>query len=151
MLDYHMLLSFMNEYISHYRDLLRFETAKLQLIFKDDIEGLDKSLSKEQALIMKTNSLEAKRFELLRGGHEKETFRELIDGAPPEYKNELSDQYKELCNLIFQIKKINDNAHEIVRKRLSVMENAENSSTDTYNKTGKKQRIDEKVTLNKGI
>lgn len=151
MLDYQTLVGFMNEYISHYRDLLKFETAKLQLIFKDDIAGLEKSLSKEQALIMKTNAMETKRFEILKGGNEKKTFKELIESAPQEWKNELSDQYKELCSLIFQIKKINDNAHEIVRKRLSVMETAESTGADTYNKTGKKQRIDEKVTLNKGI
>ena len=71
MKDFHTFQNFMNEYNSHYRELLSFETKKLRLIADDDIDELRKSLNTEQAMIMKTNSLEKKRMELLSNGDEK--------------------------------------------------------------------------------
>lgn len=151
-MDFQKLTSFMEEYLAHYRELLVFENGKLRMISDDDIEGLNKSLSREQALIMKTNALESKRFTLQSGGNERKSFRELISEAPEGYRNKLSDQYRELSDLIFSIKRINDDAHEIVRRRLGVMEEAKKGLRETYDRSGGKLRsIADGEALDKGI
>lgn len=152
MKDFKKFQSFMNEYNSHYRELLSFETKKLRLIADDDIDELRKSLNTEQAMIMKTNSLEKKRIELLSGGDEKKTMRELIEEAPNDIKGSLTNSYNELSKLIFQIRKINVNAQEIVSQRLNILEEIKNGTINTYTKSGvKKHQSDVSSTLDKGI
>ena len=53
--DYNKLIAFFDEYITHYKEFLQFEYLKLDMINNNQIEKLSKSLSTEQALIMKTN------------------------------------------------------------------------------------------------
>ena len=153
MIDYQKLLTFLEEYTLHYREVLTFETFKLELIVSDDIEGLNNSLSKEQALIMKTNSLENKRLELIGRENEKKTLKEIIADAPFEFQPRLQSKYEDLSKIIFQIKKINDNAQEIVSTRLSVLENIKNGTpSNTYTKKGGKKNFSESTsTLNKDI
>ena len=109
MLDYEQLVEFINEYNAHYRELLSFETEKFRLVAIDDVEALNKSLSKEQALIMKSGVYEKKRFEILKDYKDK-TFPEIIEGSPEKYKGQLSSGYTELRKLVFRIKEINDNS-----------------------------------------
>ena len=152
MKDFQKFQSFMNEYNSHYRELLSFETKKLRLIADDDIDELRKSLNAEQAMIMKTNSLEKKRMELLSNGDEKKTMRELIEEAPNDIKGSLTNSYNELSKLIFQIRKINVNAQEIVSQRLNILEEIKSGTINTYTKGGvKKHQSDVSSTLDKGI
>ena len=153
MLDHQKMLDFFQEYISHYRELLRFENDKLQMIFDDDIEALNKSISKEQALIMKTNAFESKRIEILGIGNEKKTYKQIISEAPYEFQPRLNENYNELSKLIFQIKKINENAQEIVSQRLDIIQNVNSGlSVDTYNNKGnKKHHTQGATTLNKDI
>ena len=67
MSDYNKIIAFFDEYITHYREFLQFEYLKLDMINNNQIEKLSSSLSTEQALIMKTNSLETKRLKVLEG------------------------------------------------------------------------------------
>lgn len=117
MSDYKKIVAFFDDYISHYREFLRFEYQKLDMINKGQIEKLSDSLSIEQALIMKTNSMENKREKLLADAEGK-TFGELAQSAPEEFSKRLEEQHKELSALIFKIKEINDVANSIVSERL---------------------------------
>ena len=82
MIDYFKLVRFFAEYTAHYKEFLEFEFKKLDMINNDKIEELSASLSVEQALIMKANSLENKRLAIL--GEDKDlTFKEIIDKAVP--------------------------------------------------------------------
>ena len=65
--DYKKIIAFFDEYIRHYKAFLQFEYLKMDMINHNQIEKLSDSLSTEQALIMKTNSLENKRAKLLEG------------------------------------------------------------------------------------
>lgn len=136
--DYIKIIAFFDEYIAHYRDFLSFEYRKLDMINKDQIEKLSDSLSVEQALIMKTNSLEGKRERLLKDVKGK-TFAELAENAPEEHKEKLSAQHEELSYLIFKIKEINDTANIIVSGRLKKIQRR-TAELDVYDGKGSVRR-----------
>ncbi len=132
--DYNKIIAFFDEYIEHYREFLGFEYKKLDMINKDEIEKLSNSLSTEQALIMKTNSLESKREKLL-AGDSKKTFAEIVESAPEEFSGRLSEQHQELSALLFRIKEINDSANAIVSARLKNIQKR-TAELDVYNGKG---------------
>lgn len=134
MLDYEKFLRFSEECNDHYRALLEFEYKKMELITEDDIENLSKALPEEQALVMKSNSLETKRAKLLGSENAGKTFRELADSAPDEYKKRLKELYQELCSLISRIKELNDTAAVIINSRLKRI--STKTDVDTYNGNG---------------
>lgn len=151
MLDYEQLITFIDEYNAHYRELLSFESEKFSLIARDDVEALGKSLSKEQALIMKSGAFEKKRFELLADDKGK-TFQNIIDQSPEKHRGRLTSEYNELKRLVFQIKRINDNAREIVSQRLSVLEGVKNGGfVNSYDEGGRKLRTEKTSSLNQDV
>lgn len=136
--DYNKIIVFFDEYIAHYKDFLRFEYKKLDMINKDEIEKLSDSLSTEQALIMKTNSLEGKREKLLSDAKGK-TFAELAENAPEEFRDRLKEQHEELSGLIFKIKELNDTANIIVSERLKKIQRR-TAELDVYDGKGAVRR-----------
>ncbi|MEG0615314.1 MAG: flagellar export chaperone FlgN [Oscillospiraceae bacterium] len=153
MLDYNSMISFFEEYIAHYRTILDFENQKVKMIVLNDIDGLNASISKEQALIMQTNSYEKKRLGLIDEENKAKTFRQIIAEAPQDIAPKLRESHEELSKLIFEIKKVNKYAEEIVNTKLSSLNKASDERfTQSYDKGGaKKQFENEKVSLNKGI
>ena len=138
MADYKKIIAFFDEYIDHYREFLKFEYSKLDMLNKNQIENLSNALSTEQALIMKTNSLESKRMKLLDDAIGT-TFKEVIENAPDEFKGKLSEQHDELSSLIYKIKEINDIANGIVSKRLKVIQE-QTRELDVYDGKGSVKR-----------
>ena len=136
--DYNKIVAFFDEYVDHYRDFLRFEYSKADMINKGEIEKLSKALSTEQALIMKTNSYETKRLKLL-DGVSGTTFAEIAENAPEEYRQRLSDQHRELSELVFKIKELNDMANIIVSERLRKIQN-KTAELDVYDGRGSLRR-----------
>ena len=133
MLDYPKLFAFFDEYIEHYKTFLQFEYLKLEMINNDDIEKLSASLSREQALIMKTNSLE--KTYRYSGDEAGKTFQELIDSAPKWYQYRLNDKYNQLSEIVLKIKEINDTANVIVSERLNKIQKKV-GELDTYDERG---------------
>lgn len=132
--DYFKLVRFFNEYIVHYKELLDFEYSKLDMINNDKIEELSRSLSKEQALIMKSNSMEKKRIEIL--GEDKDlTFKEIIEKTPISCRKRLEGQYEELSACVMKIKELNDLANVIITGRLKRVER-KTAELDTYDGKG---------------
>ena len=138
MADYKEIIAFFDEYVEHYRDFLEFEYSKLDMLNKNQIEKLGSALSTEQALIMKTNSLETKRMKLLDGVDGK-TFTEVTENAPEEFKGKLSEQHNELSSLIYKIKELNDLAKSIVSKRLKFIQ-SKTAELDVYDGKGTVKR-----------
>ncbi|MDE7289961.1 MAG: flagellar protein FlgN [Oscillospiraceae bacterium] len=135
--DYKKIIMFFDEYITHYRSFLKFEYAKADMINKGAIAQLSDSLTTEQALIMKTNALEARRIKLVEGCGN--TFGELIDAAPEEFKEKLKDQHEELSGIIYKIKEINDNAGIVVSERLRKIQKR-TAELDVYDGKGALKR-----------
>lgn len=138
MLDYLKLTIFFDEYIEHYKEFLKFEYLKLDMINNDDIEKLSNSLSIEQAFIAKTNSYEGRRLKLL-GENTELTFAQIIEGAPAAQKVKLDLQHKELTETVYKIKELNDIANSIVTERLKRIQN-KTAELDTYNVKGNLKR-----------
>lgn len=135
--DYKKIIMFFDEYVAHYRSFLKFEYAKADMINKGAIAQLSDSLTTEQALIMKTNALEARRIKLVEGCGN--TFGDLIDGAPEEFKEKLKDQHEELSEIIYKIKELNDNAGVIVSERLKKIQKR-TAELDVYDGSGALKR-----------
>lgn len=135
--DYKKIIAFFDEYIAHYKSFLKFEYAKADMINKGAIAQLSDSLTTEQALIMKTNALEARRLKLVEGCGD--SFGELIDGAPAEHKERLKSQHEELSEMIYKIKELNDNAGIIVSERLKRIQKR-TAELDVYDGKGALKR-----------
>jgi len=135
--DYNKLIAFFDEYITHYKEFLQFEYLKLDMINNNQIEKLSKSLSTEQALIMKTNAYETKRVKLLEGMTG--TFTEIAANAPAEYSKRLTEQHKELSEIVFRIKELNDTANITVTERLKKIQR-KTAELDVYDGKGTVKR-----------
>ncbi len=136
--DYEKITAFFDEYIAHYKSFLGFEYKKLDMINKDEIEQLSASLSTEQAMIMKAGSLENRRLKLL-GKDAEKTFAEFAESAPDGFRDRLSAQHKELSEIIFKIKEINDLANDIVSERLKRIQRR-TAELDVYDGKGAVKR-----------
>mgnify|MGYP002715375225 CR=1 FL=1 len=137
-MDYFRLVRFFEEYISHYKEFLKFEYTKIDMINKNEIEKLSTLLAAEQALIMKTNSFEGKRLQLL-SSNPNLTFAQIVESAPVSCKKRLEKQHKEMSELVFKIKEINDTANVIVTERLKKIQRR-TSNLNTYNGLGSVRR-----------
>ena len=139
--NYNTIITFFDEYITHYRELLSFENIKLEMIVSNNVLELSSSLSKEQALIMKGNSLESKRLKLFeKEGFKNIKFQKLIDEAPQEYSSMLNTKFIELSKYINEVKRINDNGLSIVKEKLAKIEaKSSNKTSDTYDGKGGKK------------
>ena len=135
--DYNKIIAFFDEYITHYKEFLQFEYLKLDMINNNQIEKLSKSLSTEQALIMKTNAYETKRVKLLEGMTG--TFAEIAANAPEEYGKRLTAQHKELSEIVFRIKELNDTANITVTERLKKIQR-KTAELDVYDGKGTLKR-----------
>ncbi|MBQ5319744.1 MAG: flagellar export chaperone FlgN [Oscillospiraceae bacterium] len=136
--DYNKIIAFFDEYIAHYREFLQFEYLKLDMINHNQIEKLSSSLSKEQALIMKTNAYETKRVKVLEGTTGT-NFAEIAENAPEEFKGRLAEQHKELSAIIFRIKELNDTANVTVTERLKKIQRR-TAELDVYDGKGTVKR-----------
>ncbi len=137
-MDYFKLVRFFEEYIAHYKEFLEFEYSKLDMINKNEIEKLSISLATEQALIMKTNSFEGKRLQLL-SENPSVSFAQIVDSAPVSCKKRLEKQHKEMAELVFKIKEINSTANTIVTERLKRIQRR-TRDLNTYNGLGSVRR-----------
>ncbi|MBQ8786260.1 MAG: flagellar export chaperone FlgN [Oscillospiraceae bacterium] len=136
--DYNKIIAFFDEYITHYREFLQFEYLKMDMINHNQIEKLSTSLSTEQALIMKTNVYETKRLKVLEGTTGS-TFAEIAQNAPEEYREKLTAQHKELSEIVFRIKELNDSAKITVTERLKKIQRR-TAELDVYDGKGTVKR-----------
>ncbi len=139
--NYNTIVLILDECIEHYKELLSFENEKIGYITSNNVSELSNSLSREQALIMKGNSLEAKRLAVLKKeGVGELRFSELIEQAPDGYSTLLNAKHSELSQYINEVKRINGFALDMVKEKLSYIENRiSQNQTDTYDKSGEKK------------
>lgn len=102
-----------------YRELHKFLMKKHTKILEDDLDWLTKSLNDEQAFVMKSQSLETKRQALFQGlGIAGRKLSEMIGEFPQEYRAKLSLLSKQLGDLVDNIREINEQTNEIVKRKL---------------------------------
>lgn len=102
-----------------YRELHKFLMKKHTKILEDDLDWLTKSLNDEQAYVMKSQSLENKRQALFQGlGISGRKLSEMIDEFPQQYRAKLTLLSKQLGDLVDNIREINEQTNEIVKRKL---------------------------------
>ncbi|MGN0687523.1 MAG: flagellar protein FlgN [Oscillospiraceae bacterium] len=127
-----------------YRELSSFLMKKHTKILEDDLDWLTASLNDEQAYVMKSQSLEAKRLELFKGlGIADTKLSEMIDTAPESYRPKLKLLGTQLTELVDGIKEMNERTNEIVKRKLENQEEFVKragilNKPETYNKNASK-------------
>lgn len=138
--DYNKIIDFFDECIEHYKELLSFENKKLEYITSNNVDELSNGLGREQALIMKGNSLETKRVEILKKqGVSDIKFKELIESAPDEFSGKLNARYLELLKYINEVKRINGYSLNMVEEKLNYIEERISQNNSTYDMSGEKK------------
>lgn len=130
--------------IDFYRELTVFLMKKHTKILADDLKWLTDSLNDEQAYVMKSRSLEEKRIALFEGlGIGGKSLSELSAESPDEYRAKLTMLADQLRELVNNIKQINDETTELVKRKLdNEREFVERAGflerPETYNKNASK-------------
>lgn len=116
-----IVVSFLEKYVRHFEELGDFLAKKQNKILLDDLDWLEEALIQEQGFIMKGNSLEDKRLELLEQiGLSGKSFSELPQYFPEDYHGVLGLQRDRLNKSIERIKQINEVSKDVVERKLEV-------------------------------
>jgi len=142
------LVLFLEDYLSFYSDFLKAESQKYEAIVQNDIESLDCFVKQEQALLLKSRGMEAKRDKLNQELFGKiVTLRETIPLVDGEYKEQIEVLHERLADTLLDLKQMNSRSNSMAELRLHridvSLKNLENNpdlqkeySSDA--KTGKK-------------
>lgn len=119
------LYDLLKESTQLFSKLLELEHEKYDAVIKADIEMLDDIVSDEQAYYLKIRGDEQKIENLLEEiGCSGKTLREIIDMSQGEEKTKLINAYKELNELLKEVKKINRMCKTLIEVRLRRVDNA---------------------------
>jgi len=140
------IIDILARFNKHFTELSVFLTEKQNKVLKDDMEWLNKSLSEEQALTMKSSSLETARLRLMDElGLKGYTSSRLLDECPEEYKGRLRLEVVNMERHMDNIKKLNADTLDTIGRKLSAAEDFLRSKgasgTDFYGEKGKKIRL----------
>lgn len=137
------IAEFLEVYDNHFKELRMFLLTKQNKVTGDDLVWLLESLNEEQRLIMRGNSLEAKRIALFeKHGLKDYKSAMLIDESPDEYKGKLKLLLDSISGSVDFIKETNEDVLDLIEKKLEVQAELLNETkitgSDTYNNTGAK-------------
>jgi DNA replication protein DnaD len=139
------ILDFMEKYSEHFKEFRSFIYEKQEKVAGDDLVWLLDSLATEQKLIMRGNSLEAKR-KLIFEEHGIEGYnaKQLYQACPEEVKGRMKLATDEIDENVNYIKEINQDALELARRKLEAQAQILNDSliagSDTYDNSGSKTK-----------
>ncbi|MDR0820922.1 MAG: flagellar protein FlgN [Oscillospiraceae bacterium] len=118
------ILDFMERYGEHFKEQLAFLSEKQEKVTADDINWLLGSLSEEEKHIMKGNSLEGKRLELMKqAGLEGANSKELLEVFPEELRGRLRCSIDSIEAAIYYIKDANRAITEMIERKLEIQRN----------------------------
>ena len=111
-------LSFLDRYLSFYRDFLALEKEKYDDIAKGRIDRMDGHVKKEEAFLLRSRGLEQERDRLAaRAGNSRVTFRELIPQFGP-LQGQAQQIYDELSRVLLDLKEMNIRCNYLTQLRL---------------------------------
>lgn len=137
------LVDFFKSYKEHFTELEAFLVTKQEKVIGDDLVWLSESLVEEQRLVMRGNSIEAKRllmFEEL--GLKDCRSADLLEQLPEDYKGQFRVCITSIEKSIDFIQKTNSDILDLIERKLDVQAEKLNQSiisgSDTYTATGSK-------------
>lgn len=115
------IIAFLEEYNCHFDNLTAFLREKENKIINDDLIWLNDSLVEEQKFIMKGNSLEQHRVDMLnRMGLGEIRSENLLELMPEDKKQPFSAQCRRMEKSVDEIKRLNQSALDLVERKLQV-------------------------------
>ncbi|MDR0197150.1 MAG: flagellar protein FlgN [Oscillospiraceae bacterium] len=140
------IADFLGAYNGHFTEMCSFLAEKQNKVLADDLVWLHDSLNEEQRLVMRGNSIEGKRVEMLErlgfGGY---TSSKLIEEAPEEYKGRLRLECVNVEHSIDRIKALNADILEAIEKKMAAAEDFLRGKgmqgTDVYDEAGVRVRL----------
>ncbi|MCL2694389.1 MAG: hypothetical protein FWE60_04720 [Oscillospiraceae bacterium] len=146
MIDYNaavQILEFMEKYSEHFKELRTFINEKQEKVAGDDIVWMLDSLATEQKLVMRGNSLEAKRNLIFEEHGLKDYNAEMLLGkCPGEIKGRMKLAVDSIDECVNYIKETNRNVLDLARRKLEaqaeLLQNSLIAGSDTYDNSGAK-------------
>lgn len=149
------MIDILNESADLYKSFLELEYAKHDAVIKNDIELLDDIVSKEQVYYMKMRGLDQKREKLIDSlGCKGMTLKEIINSDKINNKEELTEKYNELNEIIYKVKKINNLNKTLIEVRMHKIDDALvqlGEKDNTYSNTENKNNSGKSLIFSKKI
>ncbi len=137
------IIEFLEQYDKHFSELRTFLSSKQEKVVGDDLVWLLDSLTEEQKLVMRGNSMEAKRLTLLSElGYNDYTSDMLYEEFPENLKGKFKLYINSMNDSIDFIKRTNEGILDLVERKLEVqaelVKDANLTGSDTYDNSGTK-------------
>ncbi|MDF2567472.1 MAG: flagellar protein FlgN [Oscillospiraceae bacterium] len=118
------LLEVLNEQLDVCKKYLDIQNKKTEIIVIGDIQKLDLVVREEQSFVMRMESFEKKRTQLLANcGLETLTISEIIrDYVEEESKQDYTTTFDDLSDIIHKLNKVNDLNQRLLKQRLTVVD-----------------------------
>jgi hypothetical protein len=117
------LLLFLQQYLSFYTDFLQLEADKYSDISQSHISQLDERVNTEEAYMLKSRGLEMERARLWEeAGSPEATFLELIPLFDPSVQEQAKGIYKELLQVLYELKETNLRCNHLTELKLHRIE-----------------------------
>ncbi|MBR5486083.1 MAG: flagellar export chaperone FlgN [Oscillospiraceae bacterium] len=117
------LLAFFTEYNVFLEKAVQAQNEKIEALLTHDVEIIEKSAAKQQAVGMQFAKYEERRQKLMdAAGVSGATFEQLVDFAQDEEKQKVRDLYHCMQDRINQIKFLNGKAMHLVETNLKVID-----------------------------
>ncbi len=117
------LLAFLDEYNVFLEKAVQAQNEKIEALLTHDVEIIEKSTAKQQAVGMQFAKYEERRQKFMdAAGVSGSTFEQLVDAAQGEDKQKLRDLHRIMQDRINQIKFLNGKAMHIVETNLKVID-----------------------------
>lgn len=127
--------------ISLFRQLTKIEEVKLQGAAGNHVGTVEDCVTQQQALLLKLRGLEqARERAQAKAGYAGLQFRQILEKAPDDEREELYRLFDELSREIQMFQEINEDANQILRTNLHMIDKTIRDKTgNTYNGEGKSE------------
>ena len=117
------ILSFLEEYVTFFEEMVEAEKLKLIILLSNDLRAIEENILVQQVNAKRIENMENRRITLFNAlGYKNLSLKELIE-SNIEGQYELSLSYNRIDKAINQIKHFNKKSLELIRFNLSLSEN----------------------------
>lgn len=149
-----IIVTFLEKYDEHFRELLTFLSDKLEKVTADDLVWLQDSLMEEERLVMRGNALEQRRLDLMAELDLADYTADMLydDFPDEELRGLLRRAVDSISAAIYYIKETNGGILDLIEKKLEAQARIISKEdptlaptavlgTETYNSKGSKRKI----------
>lgn len=117
------ILSFLEEYVTFFEEMVEAEKLKLIILLSNDLRAIEENILVQQVNAKRIENMENRRITLFNAlGYKNLSLKEIIE-SNIEGQYELSLSYNRIDKAINQIKHFNKKSLELIRFNLSLSEN----------------------------